>query len=383
MKFSQFRTPALAVLAFAVAAALGGCSLFPFSSSKKGTDYRSATSDRLPPLEIPPDLTAPSGDERFVIPDSKSANTFSTYNRDRATPASTNSGVLPKVEKASVMRAGDQRWLVVNATPDKLWPILKDFWTENGFVLRRDTPDLGIMETDWAENRAAIPMDPIRNVIGKVLDGMYSTPERDKFRTRVEAGSQPGTTEVYISHRGLQEIYTNEYKDQTIWQPRKPDPELEAEMLNRLMLKLGFDEKKVQQQVAEAAVPAGAARAEYDRNTDKPLRINEPFDRAWRRVGLALDRVGFTVEDRDRSKGLFFVRYIDPEVDNRAPGEKSWFDKLKFWKRDVPDDNKPQYRIRVADAGGLSVVEVQNAKGDAEKSATGRRILGLLYDQLK
>ena len=47
------------------------------------------------------------------------------------------------------------------------------------------------------------------------------------------------------------------------------------------------------------------------------LTLDEPFDRAWRRVGLALDRVGFTVEDRDRAKGLYYVRYVDPKTDGK------------------------------------------------------------------
>ena len=86
------------------------------------------------------------------------------------------------------------------------------------------------METEWAENRAKLPQDLIRKTIGKLLDGMYSTGERDKFRTRLERNAQGGV-EIYITHRGLQEIYPTKERDSTTWTVRPSDPDLEAELL--------------------------------------------------------------------------------------------------------------------------------------------------------
>jgi outer membrane protein assembly factor BamC len=377
LKHSVLTLPSIA----AVALTLSACGTY---SDKKAMDYRSASSQQVTSLEVPPDLTSPTAEDRFVVPANKSATTYSAYSRDRGaqpTTPTTGSAVLPKVENAGMVRAGDQRWLVVFGTPDKIWPAVREFWLENGFVLKREHPELGIMETDWAENRAKIPMDPVRRTVGKVFDNMWSTSERDKFRTRLEAGSQAGTTEIFVSHRGIAEIYPNEYKDSTIWQPRLADRELEAEMLSRILVKLGFDDRRAAQTVASAAPAAGTAeiKATYDKAGAGPLRVTEPFDRAWRRVGLALDRVGFTVEDRDRAKGVYFVRYIDPEADPK--GEKGFLAKLAFWRKDA--EEKPQYRILVAEASGVSTVNVQNAKGEPETSSTGKRILGLLYDQLK
>lgn len=360
---------------------LAGCG--SYSLERKGADYRSAAGQAARSLEVPPDLTSPNAEDRFVIPTNKGATTFSTYNRERsAQPIARDAGVLPKVDKASVVRAGDQRWLVVNLPPDKLWPIVKEFWGENGFVLKREQPEVGIMETDWAENRARIPLDPIRRTIGRVFDGIYSVPERDKFRTRLESGNAPGVTEVFISHRGMTEIFTSEYKDQTIWQPRPADRELEAEFLNRLLVKLGFDEKTAAQTVATASPASADAAAIFNPAGPGSVQVKEPFDRAWRRVGLALDRAGFTVEDRDRAKGIYFVRYIDPEADNKGV-QKGFFSRLAFWRKDVANDQKPQYRVLVTDAGGNSTISVQNAKGEPETSSTGKRILNLLLDQLK
>jgi outer membrane protein assembly factor BamC len=393
------RLPALAFgLAAAALAVLAGCS----STGNKSVDYRSsAPRQTQQALEVPPELTNPAVDDRYAIPDPKAQTTYSAYSRDKGvSPSAAAAGVLPKVDGVRLERAGDQRWLVVKAPPDKVWPIAREFWMDMGFSLRRESPEVGIMETDWAENRAKLPQDIVRDTIGKVLDGLWSTSERDKFRTRLEAGTESGTTEIYVSHRGLEEVYTSRSQEQTVWQPRAADRELEAEMLGRMMVKFGAEEKKVAESTARATPTAASAAAAAGGGTKPaapvaignavlqnagagPLVVNDGFDRAWRRVGLALDRVGFTVEDRDRSKGTFFVRYVDPEVDLKDTSKLSWAERLQFWKP-APKASQPQYRISVSDAGGsLSQVEVLNAQGEKESSSTGKKILALLYDQLK
>jgi outer membrane protein assembly factor BamC len=359
--------------------ALAACSSFEIPSKK--VDYKSA--GKIKPLEVPPDLVRPSTDDRFLVPDAnpKGAATYSAYNRDRSGPSATasDSNVLPKVSEARVERAGTQRWLVVKGDPAKLWPVVKDFWQESGFIVNVEMPEAGVMETDWAENRAKIPDGFIRNTLGRLLDSVYSTSERDKFRTRLERGAEAGTTEIYISHRGMEEVYTTISKDETKWQPRPPDPELEAEMLRRLMVRFGVQEARAKAQIV--AKDNTAPRATLTRGQGS-LALNEQFDRAWRRVGLALDRVGFTVEDRDRSKGLYFVRYIDPEVDNKSADNKGWLSKLKFWGNS--DKAKPeQYRILVKGAEDGAVVNVLNKEGVRDRSETAGRILSLLYEQLK
>lgn len=363
-----------------LAVSLAGCSLLPDS---RKIDYKSA--GKAPTLEVPPDLSQISRDDRFLVPDSagKGSATFSAYSADRS-PAelAKNTTVLPQVDKVRVERSGNQRWLVVAAPADKLWDNVKDFWQETGFIINVERPDAGVMETDWAENRAKIGDDLIRNTLGKLLDSLYSTGERDKFRTRFEPGAEPGTTDVFISHRGMEEVYTSSAKEDTRWQPRAADPELEAEMLRRLMVRLGSDDKRAEVAVASAKAEPRAKLAKADDGAGT-LEVYERFDRAWRRVGLALDRVGFTVEDRDRSRGLYFVRYVDPEVDNRKK-EEGWMSKLAFWKSsEPPASSKVQYRIHVSDAGPQSVVQVLSAEGGTDKSDTAKKILGLLLQQLQ
>ncbi|MDP2810413.1 MAG: outer membrane protein assembly factor BamC [Rhodocyclaceae bacterium] len=361
---------------------LAGCSGSIVESKK--IDYKSA--GKLPPLEIPPDLTQPSRDERYAVPDvsPKGTATYSAYAGERSGQARTSTAqeVLPQVEKMRIERSGSQRWLVVSGTPDKLWPGVKEFWQDIGFIINVEMAEAGIMETDWAENRAKLPVDIIRGTLGKVLDSLYSTAERDKFRTRLDKGGEPGTTEVYISHRGMYEVYVDEGKSETRWQPRPADPELEAEMLRRLMVRLGVDESRAKSMLAEGPKEE---RAKLARSPDGSgaLELQETFDRAWRRIGLALDRVGFTVEDRDRSQGLYFVRYVDPEADNRKKEDKGFMSKLAFWKSDKSEISQVQYRIHVKGEGGASMVRVLTREGGIDKSDTSKKILGLLFEQLK
>jgi len=367
-----------------LAVVLAACSSIGLESKK--IDYKSASAVKVPTLEIPPDLTSPTRDDRFAVPDtgSKGSATFSAYSGERSPQARAQqpSDVLPEVDKARIDRSGSQRWLVVSESPDKLWGQVKDFWQETGFLIKLDLPEAGVMETDWAENRAKIPTDFLRNLLGKVIDSVYSTAERDKFRTRLEPGIKPGTTDIFISHRGMYEIYVSEGKDQTKWQPREPDPELEAEMLRRLMVRLGTDQKRADAELAIAKEkPVERARLSRGNDGAGTLEVQETFDRAWRRVGLSLDRVGFTVEDRDRSKGLYFVRYVDPETDGQKKDD-GFLSKLAFWKSAAPNA-QTKYRIFVKDSGSLTTVQVLSFEGGIDQSETSKKILTLLYDQLK
>ena len=371
---------ALALLGIAVAGCSSVSDVIPDS---KKVEYKSA--GKVPTLEVPPDLSQVARDDRYAVPDAagKGSATFSAYSADR-TPAAQaqNTTVLPTVDKVRVERSGNQRWLVVAAPADQLWGTVKDFWQETGFIIVVERPDAGVMETDWAEDRAKIGGDFIRNTVGKLLDSLYSTGERDKFRTRFEPGSEPGTTDIFISHRGMEEVYTSSAKDDTRWQPRPPDPELEADMLRRLMVRLGSENQRAATSVAAAKAEPRAKLASSNDGTGT-LEVYERFDRAWRRVGLALDRVGFTVEDRDRSKGLYFVRYVDPERDTKKT-DTGWLSKLNFWKSSDPvASDKVQYRIHVAESGQNSTVQVLSSEGGTDKSETAKKILALLYQQLQ
>ena len=382
-----FSLPVRAGLVGAIAVLLSACSTGLLEPQR--IEYK--TAGKLPPLEIPPDLTAPGRDDRFQVPDTSptASATLSTYNSERASGTRSSSGndVLPNPSEVRLERSGTQRWLVVPETPDKVWPIVKGFWQEQGLLLTVEQPDVGVMETDWAENRAKLPLDFVRRTLGRALDTLYSTGELDKYRTRLERGSKPGTTEVYISHRGMEEVYQTANSQasgdrSTRWQARASDPELEAELLARLMMRFGVEEQRARAQVA----PTGAAeRAKLASGNDggMMLQLDEPFDRAWRRVGLALDRVGFTVEDRDRAQGYYFVRYSDPEQDVARKAQTQGFFSRLFTFGGKTDPKPEQYRVMVRDNQDSSQVQVLNREGGRDGSDNAKRILSLLHQQLK
>ena len=361
---------------------LGGCTAIGDWMESK-VEYK--TANTLPPLEIPPDLTSPARDNRYVVPDAaKSTATLSGYEAERreAKPG-VSSVVLPSVERMRIERAGTQRWLVVEESPDKLWPLVRDFWQENGFLIKFEAPELGVMETEWAESRAKVPQGGMRSLLGKALDQLYSTSERDKYRTRLDRTPDGKATEIYISHRGMVEVYTTMRDPQssapgdTRWQPREPDPELEAEFLRRMMVRLGAQEEKARALTASAAPQQQRAEIRKGVAGAEALAVFEPFDRVWRRVGLALDRVGFTVEDRDRQKGVYFVRYADPETEKDERGL------LTRWFSSDSKVKAEQYRVQITQAGTSSQVNVLNKDGGADASRTAQRILALLHEQLK
>ena len=374
-----------ALAACAAAMLVAACSVLPKLESDT-VEYKSASRSRLPDLKVPPDLTKPTADDRYAVPQGNTAGSAlaSDYDKERVVPDASRTTVLPAQANARVERSGNQRWLVVNGEPDAVWNVIKEFWQELGFVISVDLPEAGVMETDYAESRAKVDAGVVRNFLGKLLDSIYSTAERDKFRTRLERGTAPGTTEIYVSHRGMEEVYINEYKNETRWQPRPPDPEIEAEMLRRLMGRFGVQQERAKIEVAQAK-PQGPARATLLKGQagGGMLSVNDQFDRAWRRIGLALDRVGFTVEDRDRSKGIYFVRYVDPDADNKSTPSKGFLAKINPFNKTEKKTSTEQFRIQVKDANSVSQVSVLNKDGGEEKSDTAGRILSLLYEQLK
>jgi len=362
---------------------IAGCGSLNSMLEPDRIDYKSAGKASTFSLEIPPDLTQLQRDNRYAIPDTGNGTaTASGYHLQQGAQAAMPVAVIAPTSTSDmrIERAGMQRWLVVQQTPEALWPQLKDFWQDSGFIIQLDSPNTGVMETDWAENRAKVPQDSLRNTLGKAFDSLYSTGERDKFRTRIERGAE-GSTEIYISHRGMQEVLTGKQKETTIWTPRSADPDLEAEFLSRLMARLGTDSARAKAMIVSAVPQPAHAQWMKDRGY---LEVDEEFDRAWRRVGLALDRVGFTVEDRDRTQGLYFVRYVELNQDAGKNADKGFLSRLFSG---TPSDDKAKaaqrYQILVKGAGTNSHVSVLNHAGKPETSPTVDKILSLLSEQLK
>jgi len=358
---------------------LTACSTIDSAVSGDKIDYRGATT-KATPLEVPPDLTQLAVDPRYA-PQAGVISAAALQAPGAAASAPVTNLVAPtSLGDVRIERQGNLRYLSTSLTPDQLWPQLQAFWKERGLNLVVDQAELGVMETDWAENRAKLSDDIIRKTLGKVFDSLFSTGERDKYRTRVERTARG--TDIYIAHRGVEEVYTTQLKDATGWRPRPSDPFLEGEMLSRLMVKLGAKDEVARTAVAQAtAAPVAPARARVlSGRPAATLQLDESFDRAWRRVGLALDRSGFTVEDRDRAQGLYFVRYVDPA--QAGKDEPGFFAKL-FSGDDKKLGGPIKYRVSVKAEGDVSTVAVFDAKGGPENGDAGQRIVKLLVDDLK
>lgn len=415
------------ILASLISLTMTGCESIPFLDTTP--DYKSAGRSR--PLEVPPDLTSISSNDTYTVPGS---TTYSSYSQQGETPAEKEK-ILPTPENVKLERAGSQRWLVVQAPPEKIWPVIREFWSELGFAVRVENTDTGVMETEWVDP-SSLTKDDKGNYLDKFqgwLDKLNTLQNRQKFRTRIDRGTTEGVTEIYMSHRSVTDTpddgkikvrttlgeidqgYAPKNNKRTKDDEARADAEdLDAELLRRLMVRLGIEEKS-----SKTIMAAGntAVRAKLSQAGDGSLNlsVNDEFDRAWRRVGLALDRVGFVVEDKNRANGIYFVRYTDIDVDIAPQKKKGVMDSLKFWGDDktdkktevVAETNKPetslsdklqfwkapeqnitdpskQYRVKVEESGEQgSRISIVDKEGNLNKSSTANRIINLLYEQLK
>ncbi|MCP4700272.1 MAG: outer membrane protein assembly factor BamC [Gammaproteobacteria bacterium] len=346
--------------------------------SDRTVEYKKTTS--LPSLEIPPDLSVSTEDE-LVVPDASAVSgaTYSAYSRERAgqkrTGASAANKVLSAQENMELKRDRDIRWLVIQREPEAVWRQVRDFWRDSGFKLTREDPRIGVMVTEWKENRGDIPKDFIRRTIGKAVDFMYSASTRDRFRVRLERGGSTDTTNLYLSHRGAEEVSQD---DGFAWQYRPSDPELEAEMLSRLMIFLGVEEKRAKELTTEKSKPGEARAKLIDADDGKTsILVFEDFARVWRRTGIALHRSGFTIEDQDRSRGIYFVRYAPEESVDEEPG---FFSKLFGGGK---SSKSQAFQLNLIGKDETTRVTLKDKDAKPVKSGISKQVLSLLHEQLK
>jgi outer membrane protein assembly factor BamC len=377
----QQKKLALSLSSLFVAASLVGCSSDQMLLQSK-VDYRGG-SDNVSrnPLEVPPDLSSVAANSNYSIP--KSA-----VLANEAQPQKNTGSVLPEYANAKLVQADGTRWLVVKGDPVKTWPEIREFWLGQGFILTQDNEVTGVMETDWLENRAALPTDFVTNLLRKVADSVISTGELDKFRTRIERGSEPGTFEIYVTHRGMREVFADGSQEstggstvgvqKTIWTPRPSDPELEVEMLKLMLQQFGMSKEQAAATVQSAVVQANRATLAASGNK---LEVKDSFDRAWRRVGLAFDRIGYTVEDRNRAEGTFIVQRAAANIEKEKSTE--YFGSLAFWrsKDGTTQTTMQQYQIKLKQELDRTVISVQPLAGGDD--ATSKKILQDLLLQLK
>lgn len=350
-------------------------------TSNDTVDYKGSGAIRGPNLAYPPDLITSQADRRYIVQDGTA--TMSDYNAAVKKSSQRRTNVMTGIPGMRIERDGDRRWLVVEKPAVELYPQVKDFWQENGFLLVIDSPSTGIMETDWAENRAKIAQDFIRSAIASTLGSIFDTGERDKYKTRLEP-TKPAETEIYITQRGAVEQCVRDVTQAcltTIWTPRPSEPDLEAAFLARLMERLGMTQEQAKAMVA-APVDAKTPKAKFvqDGVNQAHIDLSSGFDRSWRDVGLALDRSNFSVEDRNRTNGIYYVRYVNP----KDLGDTKGFFSNLFSSKDDSSLKAKRYQVVVKTTGENSAsVYVQDVDGKPENTPAGFQLLTLLAEQLK
>lgn len=368
-----------------------GCSSFSFDSvlPDNSVDYRKegGTGNNL---EVPPDLTSRSIKDRLGVPGVSGVSvTFSELESDARLRGAGNgrgSDVLPAIGGVQIMREGQERWLQIEGDANTIWNRTLDFWQEGGIPLVEQDPVVGVMRTAWIENRGSIGRDPISDTVRSVFDGLYDAGTRDQFRVRLERVSN-NRTELYLTHFGVEEDIVTDAggnPEQTVWNHRPRDPNLEAEMLRRLMVHLGLEANRAKSLLAASGQPERRQRSQIALNSGgSSLTINDDFARAWRLAGLALDRSGFAVQDRNRTAGVYYVRYTDPDAAQSE--DKGWLSKLAFWSDDeAPQDLQRIYQVHLKGAtDGATVVTVHDDKGQLLNTKVARRILTLMHEQLR
>ncbi|OIQ88302.1 outer membrane protein assembly factor BamC [mine drainage metagenome] len=369
-------------LALAAAGALSGCSSFDHVVSGSGVDYQSAKAG--PDLAVPPDLTQLTRDQQYTMPaggQSASARAYQSGTAPQAAAQRAPERVLPEFAGMHIEQAGALRWLVVDEPPQALWDKVAAFWQRNGFYLTRNEPASGVMETNWAENRAKLPQDFIRRTLGKVFDSVYDTGERDRYRTVFERTPDGRGTQIIVTHQTMVEVYSSNDKTQTMWQPGTPDPTLDGIFVRRLMVSLGMKDEQAKA-AWDAPTPAPGQVHATLVDGGRALHLPDAPEQAWRRVDLAINTAGFTVTGRDRNSGTFDVRYISPEASLKAAqAGEGLLGKLFGHKDKAPQP--AAYRIVLQAADGGSQLTVQPVASNSDAARSSAEILKVLQQQLR
>ena len=361
--------------------ALALLSLAACSGSKKEQpklDYQS-TNRKVVNLEVPPDLTNPNQGNLYQLPAGSGAVRASDINRTPAVQQAASQAVLAGVKGVRIERDGSQRWLVVDGKkPAEIWPLLKAFWQESGFTIGNEEPAIGQMETEWAENRAKLPADGLRSLFEKVgLGGIYSTSERDKFIIRIEANKN-GSTDVFFAHKGMQEVYSDKNKDNTMWQPRPNDPNLEAAFLARFMQYMGADEAQVQKELQRPNTQQnGLARLESN-----SVLLTGDYERNWRRTALALDRIGLTVIGQKVDKHAYLVQPAPAESDKVSKTKPGFFSRMFGKKAEAPAP-LPELIVYVEPTNQGARIQILNKDGSAYRGKDAATWLSRLHSELR
>lgn len=327
----------------------------------------------LPPLEVPPDLTSVPTDSSFGLPAASAANP-SAQQKNTPMVGSTGS-VYPEFKGASIVRAGTQRWAVVQSKPETLWVSIRTFLIKLGWAIESENPKTGIMQTGWKETQ---PLVADKGFLSGIFSKVGSTSLKDRFRFRLEHSGRVGETELYVSHLMLEEVVVSGGGVdvvETRWQPRASDPDREAEMLNLFLRYL--ESGRIDKKEPDAKVSKVASRTVLGQDKDgyPVIKLDDPMNTAWRRLGIALDRTGFLVQDRDQAKRVYYV-YLD------AASKKSRgaFAGLFGGKKKT---GRKYFQVRLVAKDRTTFVTLFDANGSKLDAADAQTMLKQLDKQLQ
>ena len=292
-------------------------------------------STRTTGLEVPPDLTQLAKDTRYQPSTSGviSASTFQTAPalrpalRPRLPPACGAPAAPARgrrrrgrddaddradaVGSFKIERLGNDRWLSTTLTPEQVYPAGAHL-LEGQRLQPRPGPSGSRRARDrlGREPRQAAAATSSAHRSASCSRTAYSDQRARQVPHPGRAHARPAATST-SPIAAWKRSTSASARSRTVWQPRPADPSARGRVPVPPDGRSSAPRTRKPRRSPPprpTAPPRGArrrarARARPTGRRRRPCRLDDGFDRAWRRVGLALDRSGFTVEDRDRGPG--------------------------------------------------------------------------------
>jgi len=316
---------------------LSGCILqdqkqssIDINSKNKEVTINYYANNSVTSLEVPPDLTSPSYENSFRLSEFASGIDTNMVNLTNSEIENNDKKILVAPSDISVKKSGNRRWLEVNKDSETIWKLSNQFLKELGFTIKNSNKKIGIMETNFLENRKpeipAQTMGFFRSALQSTIENVnYTLPSVDKYKIRIEPKSD-FITEVYLSVNSMAEVISGSGNNETtLWQNSEKDYALEAEMLYRLMVYLGGDSAKAREKIISAKDNNKVVVNVKDGlNGYAKLVFNLNLIDTWDNISWAISETNVQVEDRDIKERAFYInlaRTADKGIMSKIFGE--------------------------------------------------------------
>jgi outer membrane protein assembly factor BamC len=345
----------------------------------KGGDFRYQDSTLGPPLELPPDLAGSQIESKFELP--------ATLSGDDANAARDKIPVLAKVDSIKLESNGDMYWLRVAEPVENLYQLVKNFWVSEGYRLDVDEPVIGLMQTEWIYKE-----EGGKEKSSSWIEGLFTTEDlsasQDQYRARIERDETGNLNRVYIAHRGTEYKHVlttdgarEDERSDNKWVFRPREPELEIEMLSRLMIYLGLQDDEVEQQGANIKLFKPRAIMDIDADEGSPfLIINDIYQIAWNRVFHQLERMNFEIVSFEFKSGLSGEGVIYIKAPTLEVTEEGGF--FSF-QSEAKEGEIKLTLVFSEETNQTTRLILEDDKGQFDTSAEGNEFIKLLFQQIK